>query len=78
MNVEVKYFGMIAEHIGIDTECFEFKVVKEKNLRDYFNLKYPLIASMNYKIAINQEINDIILEGQKNAEIALLPPFAGG
>jgi molybdopterin synthase sulfur carrier subunit len=78
MKIEVKYFGMIAEAVNCSTEQIEVVVKKQLNLRDFFEIKYPILRAMEYKIAINQQLNDFIENGHNNIEVALLPPFAGG
>jgi molybdopterin converting factor small subunit len=78
MNIDVKYFGMIAEAVKCTSEQLQIEVNHQLNLRNYFEEKYPSIKKINYKIAINKQINDIIKDDQNNAEVALLPPFAGG
>lgn len=78
IKIEVKYFGLIAEVINCSSELFEIEVDTELNLRDFFEIKYLTIKDLDYKIAINQQLNDFINRNQNNAEVALLPPFAGG
>ena len=77
MNADIFYFGMIAERIGKSSETITIDK-KELNLRSFFEEKYPELVEMNYKIAINQEISDILKDQNSPCEIALLPPFAGG
>ena len=76
MIVTIKYFGMIAEKMQKDTEKIEFE--KATNLRVFFNQRNPFLNNINYKIAINQQITDNLTVEDNLAEIALLPPFAGG
>tara|TARA_B100000809_G_C15090202_1_gene512909 strand:- start:783 stop:1019 length:237 start_codon:yes stop_codon:yes gene_type:complete len=78
MRVNIKYFGMIAEKVGATSESIEMQLNKNFNLRTFIESKYPCIKNMNYKIAVNQQISDFILEESNGYEIALLPPFAGG
>ena len=75
MKATVKYFGMIAEKIGCVEEVLE---MDKENLRNYFETKYPEIKGMNYKIAVNQVLTDVLQKNNGRTEIALLPPFAGG
>jgi molybdopterin synthase sulfur carrier subunit len=76
MKADVKYYGMIAEKLNRTNEKVE--LVKGMNLRAYFENKYPELTSLEYKLAINQEIKETIDEDINEVEIALLPPFAGG
>jgi molybdopterin synthase sulfur carrier subunit len=78
MTVNIKYFGMIAEKVGVTSESVEIQIDKKINLRNFIESKYPSIKNMNYKIAVNQQIGDFISEESNGYEIALLPPFAGG
>jgi len=77
MNLNIKYFGMLTEVTQCQEETFEFtqKTVSDL-LNDLFN-KYPLLEEKSFQVAQNQTLvsKDTIIS---NAEIALLPPFAGG
>ncbi|MEX1001782.1 MAG: molybdopterin converting factor subunit 1 [Crocinitomicaceae bacterium] len=79
MTVTVLYFAQIAEKIGVNREQFELKdSVNTADLVSILKDKYPQITEQKFKIAVNQ----LLLQGEKEledgAEIALLPPFAGG
>lgn len=79
MKLTIKYFGMIAEVVGQDEEIIEFtEAITVDNLNTQLQNKYSSISSKNYQIAVNQDISlgDFIIT--EDAEIALLPPFAGG
>ncbi|MBL1281061.1 MAG: MoaD/ThiS family protein [Fluviicola sp.] len=78
MKIEAKYFGVIAELIGCKDEKIDLDFDGEFNLRDFFEKKYPKVTEVNYKIAVNQQITDNIQSTDGEAEVALLPPFAGG
>ncbi len=78
MEVNVKYFGMIAERLEIDEEQLTLNFEDKLDLKAFFGEKYPVIQSMKYKIAVNQEICDFLEYSSQKIEIALLPPFAGG
>ncbi len=78
MKVDVKYFGMIAEKVGCSGEEFEFELGDKLNLRTIFEKKYNVLSDMSFKIVVNQEFIEEIEIGNKEIEIALLPPFAGG
>ncbi len=69
---------MIAETIGKNTEQLNVEVKDSINLKDVFENKYQQLKKMDYKIAINQQLNNILNKKQTNVEVALLPPFAGG
>lgn len=78
MKVNVKYFGMIAEKIQCQNESLDVEFTGQIHLRDFFLEKYPALKEMNFQIAVNQELNEIMKESTESVEIALLPPFAGG
>lgn len=78
MKIEVKYFGMIAETIGKTEETFDVDFDSQTDLKQWFESKYFDLKSMNYKIAVNQTISNKINPSMARAEVALLPPFAGG
>ncbi len=40
--------------------------------------KYPAMRDKKFKIAVNQKISEDFVLIETPAEIALLPPFAGG
>ncbi len=76
MQVKFVYFGMIAEKLGATEEILELSE-DTQNVRNYILNKYPELNTMSFSIAIDQELQDEIGEGEVS-EIALLPPFAGG
>ena len=78
MKAEVKYFGMIAEKIGLQEESIDLNEQNQSDLRMFFEKKHPNIIGMNYQIAINQTLTEKIESNLEFVEIALLPPFAGG
>ncbi len=79
MNVQVNYFGKIAESLNMSTEIIPINHdLMPLNLRDFFEGKYPGLKESSYKIAVNQEFKDEIESDLQISEIALLPPFAGG
>lgn len=77
MNIEIKYFGMLAELTGCNSEVLEIETEPISVLKDILFQKYPALKTKDFRIAQNQELvaEDTILTGQ---EIAVLPPFAGG
>ena len=77
MEVIVNYYGMIAEAI----EKHEERLVLPEdgiNVRQFMNERYPRLSSMTFAVAIDQELRDELVAGEKIREVALLPPFAGG
>ena len=77
MNINIKYFGLIAEVTHCPEETVNFSGNAVSDLLDVLYSKYPDLKNKDFKIAQNQELISIDTEitGQ---EIALLPPFSGG
>jgi molybdopterin synthase sulfur carrier subunit len=79
MSIHVMYFGMLSEITGQASEQW----VVEENLtvgkfRQKVEDKYPLLRDKKFKIAVNKQIADDFITVPHQAELALLPPFAGG
>lgn len=77
MNLTIKYFGLLTEVTDCNEEEIEFSGTKISELLDTMYSKYPKLKETEFQIAQN---NTITNDGTKisSAEIALLPPFAGG
>jgi len=78
MKANIKYFGMIAERIGKSEESVDLDEKNQSDLRSYFIQKYTFLNEMDYQIAVNQTLTEVIDTNTEFVEIALLPPFAGG
>jgi molybdopterin synthase sulfur carrier subunit len=80
MEITVKYFGIIADITQKKEEVFFIDENSNsiKKLQSKLEIKYPKILVIKYLVSINKKFlqNDFLLE--KDDEIALLPPFAGG
>ena len=79
MNIQLKYFGMLAEAIEKTEETIyveEGSTISEISM--LITTKYPKLQNMNFKLAVNQTIANNNFQVKDNDEIALLPPFAGG
>lgn len=77
MNIEVKYFGRIAEITGCNLEFLASAETSVDGLISQIFDKYPALKEQEFKIAQNQELVSGS-EALSGAEIALLPPFSGG
>ena len=77
MNLNIKYFGMLTEVTQCQEETFLFSQSTVADLLKALFNKYPLLAERDFQVAQMQTLvsKDTIIS---NAEIALLPPFAGG
>ena len=79
MSVHVMYYGMLAEITGHANELW----ISDENLtvekfRSQILEKYPALREKKFKVAVNQKIAEDFAPIDPSAEIALLPPFAGG
>jgi len=77
MNLNIKYFGLLAEISGCTEEHLEFRQTTVADLLDVLIQKYPSLKEKDFQVAQNLEISpkDAPITA---AEIALLPPFSGG
>lgn len=79
MEVELLYFGMIAEATGTNTEALELEAQHTvEELRAALISRHPSLNNIKFQVAVNEEIADATSEVPNNAKVALLPPFAGG
>ena len=78
MILKLKYFGMIAEAVGKENEEIDFAESTVEELEKVLKNKYAKLASMNFKVAVNQSIVNADFKLNESDEVALLPPFAGG
>lgn len=79
MKITLKYFGMIAEALAKQEE--ELTVEQSQtvsDLRNQLEKIYPKLKSIDYRIAVNQNLVDSVYIIKQDSEVALLPPFAGG
>ena len=77
MNITIKYFGQIAEVTQTEEESLEFSGSLVSELIETLHSKYDTLKNKDFQVAQNQELISIETE-LTGAEIALLPPFAGG
>ncbi|MCB0409342.1 MAG: MoaD/ThiS family protein [Flavobacteriales bacterium] len=75
MILRLKYFGMIVEALGKETEELNLDICTVAELKN--NYKNSL-ANINYKVAVNYNLVEEEYMLNENDEVALLPPFAGG
>ena len=77
MQLNIKYFGLLAEVTQCSEETLDFSKSSVLELLDVLFKKYPNLEDKDFQVAQNHEIisrEALILEN----EIALLPPFSGG
>lgn len=77
MNLNIKYFGVLAEITKREEEAMEFSKTTVSELLEQLFAKYPGLEAKDFQVAQN---NNIVAKDSKvlETEIALLPPFSGG
>ena len=77
MQLNIKYFVLIAEITKCHEETLEFLNATIVDLKEVLFDKYPELKHKDFQVAQNQEIvsNETLVSGE---ELALLPPFSGG
>lgn len=78
MELNLNYFGMIAEATNVQKEKLNLELKTIVELKAVLIEKYPAIEKLNYQLAVNQNIVGNDFQLSNGDEIALLPPFAGG
>jgi sulfur-carrier protein len=79
MTLSILYFGMLAEATGHPAETWEVtEPLSVGQLREQLAQKYPALRDRKFQVAVNQQIAETSTPISTNAEVALLPPFAGG
>ncbi|APY12626.1 hypothetical protein BWZ22_15970 [Seonamhaeicola sp. S2-3] len=77
MLITVKYFGQIVEVTNKNEETLEVSGTQVSDVLNTLNKKYNQLKNKDFQIAQNHEL--VALETKlTGAELALLPPFAGG
>ena len=77
MQLNIKYFGLLAEVTQCSEETLDFSKSSVSELIEALFEKYPELETKDFQVAQNHEIisrETLVSEG----EIALLPPFSGG
>lgn len=77
--ITFKYFGVVQEATQKEEEqvVFSESVLSESVVKNWIKSQYGNILTENIRIAVNQNfVADFNIN--ENAEIAFLPPFAGG
>ncbi len=79
MTLSILYFGLIAEATGQPLETWHsLDSLTVGDLKKDILEKYPVLRDRKFQIAVNQQIADESFPIPPQAEVALLPPFAGG
>ncbi len=76
--IEVKYFGVLAESVGLAKEVVEVSPgTTSGELRELCAHRHRFSDRGSIQVAVNQRL-DAVTELKGGDEVALLPPFAGG
>lgn len=77
MQLNIKYFGLLAEITNCSEETIFINKSSVGELIEVITNKYPKLKSKEFQVAQNNEIvsNVTLITGD---DIALLPPFSGG
>ncbi len=78
MQLTIKYFGMLAEATAIAEEQLDTNSCSVSELVEKLKNQYPKLTDKDFKIAVDQQLVDYNHIINTEAEVALLPPFAGG
>lgn len=78
LKLRLKYFGMIAEHVGVHDEEKEIMATTSDDLKSALELEHFILQTIPYRIAHNKQMIASTVHLRDGDEIALLPPFAGG
>ncbi len=82
MKLKIKLFAGLREHINKDniTIAINKSSVRVKDVKAFMSEKYPEIKQLLKKtrVAVDSEFVDDNVLIDKNNEIALIPPVAGG
>jgi molybdopterin converting factor small subunit len=77
LKVKVLFFGNLSELVS-DTYLEIESVTDTNELLKKLTVKFPSLKNYNYRIAVNQTMEEGTTILKNNDEIALLPPFSGG
>lgn len=79
MKLKLVYFGRIAEITKVSGEIIEKnESCTVQQLLDELTLRYPLFNAESFQIAVHHNVVNSTFCLDEDAEIAILPPFAGG
>lgn len=77
MGVNVIIFGRLAEIVGQSSLELE-NISDTDHLQRILLEQYPLLATVNYRVAVDRQLAEGNIPLQAHSTIALLPPFSGG
>ena len=79
MKINLKYFGMVAEMLGMSEELLHIgNNLRAEDLCNLLEEKYNTLNKIDYRLAINENVINENIELAENDTVAILPPFSGG
>ena len=72
----IKYYGMIAEAMGKETEIVELDLAVQTDARKIFTSKFQKLEKLPFQVATDTEIVERFTTTDFKV-ISLLPPFSG-
>ncbi len=80
MKINIKYFGQLADILGVDQEVLEIddKATYLFDIKLMTVSRNPELNHMNFKLSVNLELTEENLLLKNGDEISFLPPFSGG
>jgi len=75
-QIKILCFGKIEDIIQASE--IQLEVGDTDSMNDYLLTRFPALKKQQYKIAVNQKINNENIKLNNGDQIAILPPFAGG
>jgi len=79
MKIHLRYYGVIGEQVGCESETVEIQPAYSiADLDAFLKQRYPSLGNLDYQVSYNHKMSgrETLLEAE--AVVALLPPFAGG
>ena len=77
MKIEVRYFGMLTDYTGRQTDQVEGDFETIEDLLNELSVRYPDLSTSEFRVAQAMSFVDP-RDKLTGSEIALLPPFSGG
>jgi molybdopterin converting factor small subunit len=79
MKLHLRYYGLVADRLGRSSEVVEWELGEATvDLRSRLVQLHPALATLRWKLAVDQEFVEGPCTVHEASEIVLLPPFAGG
>lgn len=77
MQIEVLFFGELAEITGETTISFEY-FEKLNDLKNAVLETYPKLKNKSFQLAVNNCLTNENITLKEQDKVVFLPPFAGG